>query len=257
MSELLKHYRRVHEQGFMPIFVEDGRNAKIEVEACVAAGMKAIEFTLRHHDSHKMIPWIRKNYPELTLLIGSTIADDKIVNQLRRGNSPQLLTIAELADLDVHGFVSLLCWPEEMIEKYCKTHLVFPCAATHTEAFMQIRAGAHMAKVIGRNLDVLKMCRLGASHNYCPVFVTGGQNRQQIPETIAAGAICVAAGFDDSIKDMGQEIQAGEVAKRMSDYLEVTRRARAATFPEYTAKINAPDREWLDSLPHYHPFTIE
>jgi hypothetical protein len=64
MGDLLKHYRRVHQQGFMPIFVEDGRDARIEVEACVAAGMKAIEFTLRRRDAKELIPWIRREHPD-------------------------------------------------------------------------------------------------------------------------------------------------------------------------------------------------
>lgn len=253
MPELLKHYRRVHEQGFLPIIVEDGRDARIEVEACVAAGMKAVEFTLRHHDSRVLIPWIRRNYPDLTLLIGSNIPDDKIL-QNRRNYYPQLMTLEEVVDLDVHGLVSLLPWPTELIEKYSKTHLVFPCAATHTEAFMQIRAGAHMAKVIGPATDVIKKCHLGASFEYCPVFVTGGQTLEVIPQSIAAGAICVAAGFDDSIKHMGMDITVDAVASRMTEYLEKTHQARAEVYPEYTANISSEDKQWLKSLPHYHTF---
>lgn len=253
MANLLKHYRRVHEQGFMPILVEDGRDARVEVEACVAAGMKAVEFTLRRRDSRELIPWIRKNFPDLTLLIGSTIPDDRILRQ-RQQSYPQLMTLEEVADLDVHGFVSLLCWPDELIEKYSRTHLVFPCAATHTEAFMETRAGAHMIKLIGRSMEVVKMCRLGASFEYCPIFVTGGQTLQQIPDSIATGAICVAAGFDDSIKDMGSKITVEAVAERMRTYLQVTHKARTEVYPEYVAKMNSDNTEWLKSLPHYHPF---
>ena len=253
MSDLLKHYRRVHEQGFMPIFVEDGRDARIEVEACAAAGMKAIEFTLRRSDSREMIPWIRKNYPDLTLLVGSTIPDDRILLQ-RRNYYPQLMTLEEIADLDVHGFVSLLPWPCEVIEKYCGTHLVFPCVSTHTEAFMQVRAGAHMIKLTGRSLDVVKMCRLSPSFEYCPVFVTGGQDLKQIPETISAGAVCVATGFDATLKDMGTDIKVKDVAERMREYLEVTHMAKEKAFPGCTGKTKAGNEEWLWSLPHYHPF---
>lgn len=255
MSDLLMHYRRVHEQGFMPIFVEDGRDARIEVESCVAAGMKAIEFTLRRSDSRELIPWIRKNYPDLTLLIGSNIPDEKILKN-RRNTYPQLMTLEEVVDLDVHGLISLLPWPPELIEKYSKTHLVFPCAATHSEAFMQIRAGAHMAKVIGPGMDVIKLCHLGASFEYCPIFVTGGQTLEIIPQSLAAGAICVAAGFDATLKDMGTDIKVDEVSDRMREYLEITHKARTEIYPTYTANINANDKQWLKSLPHYHPFDL-
>ena len=253
MSDLLKHYRRVHEQGFMPIIVEDGRDARIEVEACVVAGMKAVEFTLRWRDSREMIPWIRRNYPDLTLLIGSTIPDNAILAD-RRKKHPQLMTLEEIVDLDVHGLVSLLPYSPEIIEKYKDTHLVFPCAATHTEAFQLIKAGAHMAKVIGPTLDIVKLCSLGASFNYCPIFVTGGQRPENISDSIEAGAICVAAGFDDSICDMGKDITVEAVAARMKVYLEVMRKAREKVYPELQTAMKADDRVWLNALPHFHPF---
>src|SRR5438046_1863577 len=46
-NRVFEAYRAFHDQVFMPIFVEDGYDSKLLIEACVAAGMKGIEYTLR------------------------------------------------------------------------------------------------------------------------------------------------------------------------------------------------------------------
>ena len=52
---LLDIYRAVHEQVFLPIFVQDHFDTKTLVEACVQAGCKCIEYTLRRADADEMI----------------------------------------------------------------------------------------------------------------------------------------------------------------------------------------------------------
>jgi len=56
MSRLFDAYRAFHEQGFIPIFTEDGFDSRMLIDACVAAGLKGIEYTLRKRDADTMIP---------------------------------------------------------------------------------------------------------------------------------------------------------------------------------------------------------
>ncbi|MBN4074026.1 hypothetical protein JYT61_00535 [bacterium AH-315-E10] len=253
MSELLKHYRNVHQQAFMPIFVDDGRDHRKEVEACVEAGMTAIEYTLRCPDSKEIIPWIVKTFPELTLVIGSTIDNDKIRNHCKI-RYPQQMSLDELADLGVHGFVSMLPFSEQTLQKWSPTHLTMPIAVTHYEAYMTVCAGAHFAKMNGPTHDDLKKARAAAAFDYAPILFTGGQTQDTIPDTFAAGAACVATGFDLTLKDMNDDPEVSAIADRMREYLSVSQDAQATCHPELAANKDADDATWLASLPHYHPF---
>ena len=89
--------------------LDDHFDSKTLVKACVAAGCAGIEYTLRRRDAHVMVPWIREHYPELFLLVGSTIDDDRIVTQMKKRH-PQLLTLAEIDALGLDGFVSMIGW---------------------------------------------------------------------------------------------------------------------------------------------------
>jgi 2-keto-3-deoxy-6-phosphogluconate aldolase len=254
MDDVLTTYRTVHNQGFIPIFTEDGFDSKTLVEGCVQAGLGAIEYTLRCRDVRQMIPWIRKTFPKLRLLVGSTMDDERICEKMKR-SSPQLMTVRELADAGVHGFVSMLRWSEENIRAFSKTHLVVPTAQTPNEAYEQICAGAHFAKLNGPDLAVLKRCRAIPAHGYCPAFVTGGQVPDRIPPTIEAGAVCVATGFDVTLKGLEPEkLTPDLVAQTVTHYVNVTRQARATFFPNLVQDSTADDRTWLNSLPHYYPF---
>lgn len=253
MSRLFDAYRACHEQGFIPIFVKDEFDTRTLVEACVAAGMQGIEYTLRREDAREMIPWIRENYPDLYLLVGSTLDDERIVRKMRRKHS-QLMTVAEVADLGVDGFVSMLGWRLETIEKYSPTHIVIPTAMTVTEALQQVGAGAHLVKALGSDLDFVKRCRLGAAFDYCPLFVTGGMTPERMPEAMEAGAAMTASGFDLILKGQPCDISVTGVARELTTYLDATRRAREAAWPEMMAATDADRQTWLDALPHYHPF---
>jgi len=253
MSRLLDVYRAVHEQGFMPIFVDDEFDSKMLVEACVAAGMKAIEYTLRRRDANVMIPWIRENYPDLYLLVGSTLDNERILAKQKRKH-PQMLTVAELDAMDVHGFISMLGWSRESLEKYSPTRIIMPFAGTRNEAFYQVGYGAHFAKMFGKAMPLVRECRLGAAFGYCPMLVTGGMTPERIPEAMEAGAAMVATGFDLTLKGEPTNVAQEKVTAVMKTYLAATRAAREQHWPELAAASDADDATWLDALPHYHPF---
>ncbi|MCL5103191.1 MAG: bifunctional 4-hydroxy-2-oxoglutarate aldolase/2-dehydro-3-deoxy-phosphogluconate aldolase [Armatimonadetes bacterium] len=253
MSRLFDAYRAFHEQGFIPIFVGSGLDSKMLVEACIKAGMKGIEYTLRRPDAHEMIPWIRENYPDLFLLAGSTLDDDNILARAKK-KYPQLLTIAELDAMGVDGFVSMIGWSLESIKKYSSTRIIAPTAMTVTEAFQQMGAGAHLVKMLGSDIPLIKRCRADAAFGYCPILVTGGQTPERIPETIAAGAVLVGSGFDLILNGMSPNVSCEEVANVLRMHLDVTNEARAKYWPDM-AGVGSDREAWLNSLPHYHPFS--
>jgi len=253
MSRIFEAYRAIHQQGFMPIFVNNGFDSRMLVEACIEAGCKGIEYTLRRNDAHKMIPWIREHYPNLYLLVGSTLDDEPIVRRMRAIH-PQLLTLSEIAEYDVDGFVSMLGYSLETIRRYFNNHIVIPTAMTVTEALQQVGAGAHFTKLSGSDLDFVRRVRNDATFGFCPVFVTGGMTLKRIPEAISAGAVMVAAGFDLLLEDKPENISRAEVAKIIKEYLEATRISRKKQWPEMFEASGVDKQTWLDSLPHYHPF---
>jgi len=253
VSRLFDAYRAFHEQGFIPIFVRDEFDSKAELEACLKAGCKGVEYTLRRSDAREMIPWIRKNYPELYLLVGSTLDDEKIVRQMRRRH-PQLMTIDETADMGVDGFVSMLGWRLDTIRKYAATHIVVPNAMTVSEALQQTGAGASFIKVLGPGLDLVKCARGAASFDYCPVMITGGMTADRIPLAVEAGAVVAGAGFDLLLKGKDADVGTSGMVDPLRRSLEAVRDARAKHFPQLTAAVGTDRGTWLAALPHYHPF---
>jgi len=253
MSELFDIYRTFHEQGFVPIFVKDHFDTKLLVEACVRAGLKGIEITLRRDDADTMIPWVRENYPDLRILVGSTIDDERIVEFTRR-KFPQVRTLAELDAMGVGGFVSIMGMREETIARYSPTRLVIPCAERVTQALEYVRAGAQMIKVLGPDVDHVRAFRSTPTFGFCPVIVTGGMAIDRLPMYIEAGAVMVGAGFDGMLRGRPADITVDEVTEVLKTFIQATREARERFWPEMSAAIGADRQTWLDSLPHYHPF---
>lgn len=253
MDRLFDAYRAMHEQAFAPIFCKDGFNSKRQVEACVAAGCKGIEYTLRKPDAREMIPWIRKNYPDLYLLVGSTVDSDAVVAR-QRCKHPQLMTVAEVADIGVDGFVSMLGWSDESLRKYSATHIIAPTAMTVREALLQTDCGAHFQKLLGSDLDFVRRCRGGAAFDYCPILVTGGQTPETMGATFQAGAVMVGTGFDLTMKGLDADASVEQITEIVKTYVAAAKQARAAAWPELAAADGGPKQAWLDALPHYHPF---
>ena len=253
MSRLFDAYRAFHQQGFVPIFSPDEFDPKMLIEACIAAGARGIEYTLRRSDAREMIPWIRNNHPELYLLIGSTMDDEKIATHVKK-RYPQVFTFAELDALDVDGFVSMLPFDKETIKTYAPRRLVVPSSYTLSEAYFQVRSGAHFAKILGPDLSLVKHCRKTPTYDFCPIMATGGMTVQLIPEAVAAGAVVLGAGLDLMLAGQPADISAKKATGLIADYIRITNEARARTWPEMMGAIDADKQTWLDSLPHYHPF---
>ena len=253
MNRKFETYRAMHQQAFIPIFCKDGFDSKVEVEACVAAGCSVIEYTLRKPDAREMIPWIRKNYPDMLLLVGSTFDSEKIVRQMQHKH-PQLMTIAEVADMDIDGFVSMINWTESSIRQYADTHVICPTAMTVGEAMNMMEWGASFIKLAGSDISFVKRCRGAAAFDYMPIFVTGGQTLETLAASFEAGAVAVASGFDLTLKGEPVTVNSEKIATVTRSYLDCARIARARYYPELAAGDGGSRKEWLAALPHFHPF---
>jgi 2-keto-3-deoxy-6-phosphogluconate aldolase len=256
VGALFTSYRILHEQGFVPIFTRDGFDVREEVEACVRAGCRAIELTLRQPAVREMIPWIRKGFPKLGLFIGSTIDDEKIVRQMKRRH-PQLMTLDELADLGVDGMVSVLPMRGQTIQRLAVNHLVIPAAATAGEALQQVRCGASFIKVLGPGLDLAKMLRSDATFEFCPLMMTGGMILDRIPPAVASGVMLIGAGFDVILREQDPGIKANAMVPLIKQHLQAVQTARQTFFPGLAQNADADSKGWLNALPHFHPFGAE
>ncbi len=254
MSRLFETYRALHDQTFLPTFVRDHiPDAKKMIEGCVEAGVRVIEYTLRRPDANTMIPWIRENYPDLYILVGSTLDDAAIVAK-QRVKFPQLLTLEELDAMEVDGFVSLVGFSADSMKQYHSRRILIPAVSTIEEAFSKVAAGAHFVKVPGSNPDLIKSYRWEPAFDYCPLFATGGLTLDRIPIAVEAGAVVASTGFNLILKACSVDVSVKEIAAIIRQYMETAQNAKRATWPDLAKAADADDKTWLKALPHYHPF---
>lgn len=254
MSRLFETYRALHEQAFLPTFVKDHiPDSKKLLEGCLEAGVRVIEYTLRRPDANTMIPWIRENYPDLYLLVGSTLDDAAIVAK-QRVKFSQLLTLEELDAMEVDGFVSLVGFSADSMKQYHSRRILVPAVSTIEEAFSKVTAGAHFVKVTGSNPDLIKSYRWEPAFDYCPLFATGGLTLDRIPIAVEAGAVVASTGFNLILKACSADVSVKEIAAIIRQYMETTQNAKGATWPELAKAADVDNQTWLNALPHYHPF---
>ena len=249
-NRLFTNYRKMIEQVWIPIFVKDDLNTDILLEGCELAGLKVIEYTLRREDAAKVVKKLKDRYPDTVILMGSTIDSDEIVNE-RKTKYPQLMTMAELAPL-VDGFVSMLPYSDETLQKYSKTHICIPAAETSGEALRQVKAGAAVIKILGPDLTLAKRLHALPTFNYCPTYITGGMIPERMEEAFTAGNILAAAGFDVVLKGVtAEDITPERVAEKIKVFLDAAKAARAKACPQLQDTENLTDEEFLQRLPNY------
>ena len=249
-KSLLAKFRQTFEQAFVPIFVRDAFDTEILLAGCELAGIHVIEYTLRRPDAHKVIPTLKNRYPDHVIYVGSTLDCEAITRQMREKH-PQLLTIGELAPF-VDGFVSMLPYSDETLEKYRKTHLMIPTAETSGEALRQMSHGATVIKVCGPDFSFSKKLHAAPTFNYCPTFLTGGVNNERMEEAYAAGNILTAAGFDLILK--GEDpatLTPQKVAEKLTIYLNAAKEARAKVMPWAQNTEKLTDEAFFAAFPHY------
>ena len=249
-TTLFAKFRHAVGQAFIPIFVADGFDTKTLLEGCELAGVRVLEYTLRRPDAHIVIPTLKERYPENVILVGSTVDDARIVSQMKEKH-PQLLTVAELAPF-VDGFVSMLPYSNETLEKYRQTRLMIPTAESSGEALRQMSHGATLIKVCGPDFSFSKKLHAAPTFNYCPTFITGGVTVERMEEAFAAGNILTAAGFDLILKgEDAVTLTAKRVAERLRLFIDAAKAARARVNPALDGCEGFGDAEFLRAFPHY------
>ena len=249
-KQLFANYRKMIEQAWIPIFVKDDLNTDILLQGCALAGLDVIEYTLRREDASQVVVSLKKRYPETVILMGSTIDSDEIVNE-RKGKYPQLMTMAELAPY-VDGFVSMLPYSDETLQKYSATHICIPAAETSGEALRQVKAGASVIKILGPDMTLAKRLHALPTFDYCPTYITGGMIPERMEEAFAAGNILTAAGFDVVLKGVAAENITPElVAEKIRVFVDAAKAARAKACPQLQNTKDLTDEEFLQRLPNF------
>jgi 2-keto-3-deoxy-6-phosphogluconate aldolase len=249
-KSLLAKFRKTFEQAFVPIFVKDEFDTETLLAGCELAGVSVMEYTLRRPDAHKVIPTLKNRYPDKVVYVGSTLDSEEIVAQMREKH-PQLLSVGELAPF-VDGFVSMLPYSNETLEKYRSTHLMIPTAETSGEALRQMSHGATVIKVCGPDFSFSKKLDAAPTFNYCPTFITGGVNHERMAEAYEAGNILTAAGFDLILKGEDPATLTPEkVAEKLSVYLAAAKEAREKAQPWTKGAAALSDEDFLAVFPHY------
>ena len=249
-DRLFLNYRRIVEQPWFPIFVKDDFDTETLMEGCRMAGLRVIEYTQRREDAAKILPRLREAFPEATILVGSTLDSDRVVEGMRE-KYPHLRTLGELSPF-VDGFVSMLPFSDETLEKYTPTHICIPAAETGGEALRQMDRGAAIIKVLGPDFSFSKRLHAAPTFGYCPTYLTGGVTPERMAEVFAAGNIVCASGFDVVLKGIApEELTAELVAERIRLFAETAKRERAKVFPSLADTESLSDEELRAALPNY------
>lgn len=247
-------YRSMFEQCFIPIFVKDGFDTEILLEGCKLAGVKWIEYTLRREDAHKVIPTLKKRYPEFNFTVGSTLDSEKIVKKLS-SKYEQLMTFSEIAKSGADGYVSMLPMSCETLREYSDNFIMVPGAETMWEALREVDAGAHFIKIMGGKKDLVKSLNMAPAFKFCPIFVTGGVTPEAMPEVYGMGVVLTAAGFDLILKGIDPATLTKEmVAEKLLHFINTAKAARQAAFPELCGIEKLSDDEFFGVLPNYSRF---
>ncbi len=213
----------LEKQSFIPIMVKDDYGSKMLVESIAEAGGKVIEYTCRRPDAREMIPWIRKNFPDM-LLMGASLVDSVRAEQEISARSKDFIPVDEMVELGVDGLISVMHFSSDTYQKYSKELIMIPGVETHNEALEQYKLGADFIKFLGPNpWDVKFISSFNATtHGIFKYLVTGGITPERMQEYKNAGATLFAAGFDLTLKGLSSEsLTRADVIERLNKYYEM------------------------------------
>lgn len=258
---LMQTYIELHKQGWLPIFVRDNFDAVFLADVCVQAGARVVEITCRRPHVSDDIRRIRAAHPDLRILVGSTIDSDVMVEFSKHKKRP-IPRLAQLAALDVQGFISLLPFSQETILRYRGTHLLIPGVETSGQAYRAITSGAHFAKIHAASLfggaSYVRSFTSAPTFGLLPLFVTGGISQEKIQKTLKAGAALLGGGWDLMLSHDYQQLQLNPspqaLLTTLSAFLKTFQKARKAITPKLFGLLSAPSNDYLAAVDHYHPF---
>ena len=128
------------------------------------------------------------------------------------------------------------------------------------EKYVRLHKQGFVPIFVNDNFDAVLLADacVEAVHKLPAVFVTGGVTPAKVPEYIGANAALVASGFDVIVKNQYQALQerpdTGAVVNALRSFLDAVRQARSQYTPELSARRNSSCEQYLDAIPHYHPY---
>ena len=258
MQQLAKHYVTLHRQGFVPIFVSDRFDAVLLAEAAVAAGAEVVEITCRRRSVCDDIERIKRAFPTLMILVGSTVDDGPMLDFLKR-RRPDMPSIRQLCDLGVEGIVSAMPLSLDTVARLSRTHLVIPGVESVTEAVQAVTAGAHCAKFFTTSpLGEHQRVNLATSaplYGLLPIFVTGGVKCEKIESYVRSRVALLGSGWDLILGERYIKLQNAPDVSELSAVLKLFLDAMSDARQKHQPLVNAGDwRDYLRAIPHYHPF---
>lgn len=255
--ELKEKYAAIHRQGWLPIFVKDRFDALMLAEACMAAGIRVIEVTCRRPGAAQEIAAIKRKYPDLLVIAGSTVDYAPATGFLQSRGKP-VLSVDALADAGADGFASQLAFSAETLGRLSGTHIFMPGVETLNEALLSLRLGAHFVKFWGCDPARVKMINRFATFELFPVLVTGGVTLAKMSGYVEAGTAVLATGWDAMLGERYGEQQQKpdfdvlvDLARQYADEMQA---ARMRFDPNYSTLAAAGTDRYLRALANYHPF---
>ena len=263
MTDLIRKYRAILTQGFMPICVGDRFDIEVLAGCAASAGARAIEITCRRAAALSEIERVKRLHPELVVLAGSVVDDGPLLQDLRR-RRPSMPSLNMLAEAGADGFVSALPIKPASVQTWSRTHLVIPGVETPTEAVQALEHGAHFAKLFTADLmgGAARAARLTSAptHGLIPLFVTGGVTLERVAEYLRAGVAMLGSGWDVILGEQYHALQEsprpGAMTAALQGFLQTFQRQREAFSPEWKTVGTLSDADFVASRSHYVPPSI-
>ena len=243
MISLADKYLRLLQQGWIPIFVNDGRDAEVLVDACVTAGLQVIEITCRRETALDEIVQAKRRWPELIILAGSTVDNHDMVRHVNSIGTA-LPTIDQLVEAGADGFVSIFPFSDATIERLRHTHLLIPGVSSLSEAYQMMGKGVHVAKMVNTPPAEIGIYTSAPTHSLIPLLVTGGISKRNIDSYVKHGAAVLAGGWDIMMDGTGHAKEAYTDA--VLDYVRTMHASRE--------KINLHISS-LSNIPWFSPYS--
>lgn len=260
MIDLIKKYRVVLEQGFVPICVGDRFHIEVLADAVSKAGARVIEVTCRRPGVLREIMAVKKSFPELLVMAGSVVDDGPFLQHLQR-RLPDMPSIRQLMEVGADGIVSALPLRCEMITAISPDCLVIPGVETATEAVQAIESGAHFAKLFTADLmggdRRVQRLTCAATHRLLPLFITGGITLEKIVGYLGAGAALLGSGWDIILGQRYQDLQdrpnVGQLSAALKTFLQQFAESRTSISPGWKEGQLLDDAAFLMRQEHYVP----
>ena len=204
---------KIKENGLVAVVRAESEEKAIKItEACIEGGVCAIELTFTVPFAHKVIEALAKRYTKGEIILGAgTVLDSETARMAILSGSQYV--VSPSFDLNT--------------VKLCNRYRipVMPGVVTPAEAVAALEAGADILKVFPGELFGPKIIKaLKGPLPQGQFMPTGGVNKDNVGEWIAAGAVAVGAG--SSLIGGAKTGDYAEITKTAKEFLENIRKAR-------------------------------